>query len=223
MKTTIILGGWLSDAFLQYFLKNYGADCIIVADGALEQVDRLRIQFQYLVGDFDTIDPQILQRYENDPTLYVERHIPEKNETDSELAMWVALSGNPDQIDILGATGGRMDHTLGNIELLYQALERGISCSIYDEYNRISLIKQKKQFYRVDCYGTYISFLPFLEQALDVNLRGFKYPLTHARLHKGSTLAISNELQEDVGEVEVGEGLLLCIEASDRPKQNERE
>lgn len=148
----------------------------------------------------------------------MERHIPEKNETDSELALRIALSKQPTEIIILGATGGRMDHTIGNIHLMYQCMKQGIPCAIYDEWNKIQLIQNETVLDKKTSYGTYVSFLPFFESAQGVTLKGFRYPLTDANLEKGTTLAISNEIEAESASVVVEKGVLICIESKDPSK-----
>lgn len=215
MKVLIVLGGKLSDNFLKEMYETYQADHVIVADGALGAMDRTGLLFQSLVGDFDTIAPELLKKYEHRLGLYVERHIPEKNETDSELAVRIAMKKKPTQIMILGATGGRMDHAIGNIHLMYQCMKQGIPCAIYDEWNKIQLIEKEAVLEKKTAYGTYVSFLPFFESAQNVTLKGFRYPLTHATLEKGTTLAISNEIEADKASVTVEKGILICIESKD--------
>lgn len=218
MKVLIVLGGTLSDCFFKKMYDNDRADYVIVADGALEVMDRTGLCFHSLVGDFDTVAPELLQKYEHRLGLYVERHIPEKNETDSELALRIALSKQPTEIIILGATGGRMDHTIGNIHLMYQCMKQGIPCAIYDEWNKIQLIQNETVLDKKTSYGTYVSFLPFFESAQGVTLKGFRYPLTDANLEKGTTLAISNEIEAESASVVVEKGVLICIESKDPSK-----
>ncbi len=215
MKVLIILGGKMSDDFLKKMYESYQADHVIVSDGALAVMDRMHLPFHSLVGDFDTIDPEILQKYENKFGIYVERHRPEKNETDSELAIQIAMQKQPSDIVMLGATGGRMDHTLGNLHLIYQCMKKGIPCAVYDEWNRITLIEKEVIIEKKKIYGKYISFLPFFERAENINLEGFAYPLLHAVLEKGTTLAISNEIDAPIAKVTVEKGILICIESKD--------
>lgn len=219
MKVLIIAGGKLSDRFLKEMYEYYKADHVIVADGALAAMDRMQLPFHSLVGDFDTIAPEILKKYENQWNLYVERHVPEKNETDSELAIRIAVEKHPTDIMILGAMGGRMDHTLGNIHLMRQCLEREIPCAIYDEWNRITLVKKEAVLKKNETYGKYVSFLPLFEYAENVTLKGFRYPLVNALLQKGTTLAISNEVAEETASVSVENGILICIESKDEGKE----
>ena len=68
---------------------------------------------------------------------------PEKNYTDTHLAVITALKHHPAAIDILGATGTRYDHALTNIFIMKQALEAGTECCIYDKYNKNLSVKRK--------------------------------------------------------------------------------
>ena len=72
------------------------------------------------------------------------------------------LDGNT-QVVVLGATGGRMDHMLGNIHLLFPCLQKGIEAYILDSQNRIYLIDKERTFKRREIWGKYISFLPLTE------------------------------------------------------------
>ena len=84
-------------------------------DGGRESVKALGITPDYVVGDFDTVDKEVLEEFRKVPYIVWESHRPEKNETDTELARNRALTLACDRIVFMGATGGRMDHMLGNI------------------------------------------------------------------------------------------------------------
>ena len=70
-------------------------------------------------------------------------------------------------VDILGALGGRMDHAIGNIQLMYQFFCQGMEVNIYDARNRLYLLGGHKVFHREEVYGKYISFLPMTETVED--------------------------------------------------------
>ena len=227
MKVLIITGGTLKKEFLVRFLKAHAFDETIVVDGALDMVSELGISFQSLVGDFDTVKPSVLNPYLEQNGLYVEKHCPQKNETDTELAVNLGaakiLDGRKDpkkdkgedEIIILGATGGRLDHMLRNIHLVYKALQEGISCCLYDEDNCLFMVEGFKQLGKEAKNYRYVSFLPFTDQAEGVTLEGFLYPLHDAKLEKGSTLGISNEICGDYPSVSVKKGVLVGILSRD--------
>src|SRR5699024_11006227 len=61
----------------------------------------------------------------------------EKNYTDGELALMRAVAAGADEIEFYGGGGGREDHFLGNLHLLYAALKRGVRACMITNYARI--------------------------------------------------------------------------------------
>ena len=100
-----------------------------------------------------------------------EVHQPEKDDTDTELALKRAMAMGAGEIVILGATGGRLDHMIGNIQLLYPCLQKGIRASIIDPQNRLYLIDGETVFRRHEVWGTYISFLPLTQEVTGITLK----------------------------------------------------
>ena len=93
-------------------------------------------------GDYDSVNERLLDTYKKDTQTVT--YPPEKNYTDTHLAVITALKHHPVAIDILGATGTRYDHALTNIFIMKQALEAGTECCIYDKYNKIYLLNGNK-------------------------------------------------------------------------------
>ncbi len=218
MKTCLIVtGGKLDLAFARSFLKNTHIDKIIAVDGGLESVEALGLTPDYIVGDFDTVKQEVLERFRQMPFIVWEQHKPEKNETDTELARSRALTLGCGRIIFLGATGGRIDHLLGNLHALYACLEHGIEAWIVDRQNRICLLDEGKTFYRDSVFGKYISFMPYTEEVRGITLRGFKYPLNQKDIRRGQEvgLCVSNELAEEQAQITFDDGILICVESRD--------
>lgn len=218
MKTCLIVtGGKLDLAFARSFLKNTHIDKIIAVDGGLESVEALGLTPDYIVGDFDTVKQEVLERFRQMPFIVWEQHKPEKNETDTELARSRALTLGCGRIIFLGATGGRIDHLLGNLHALYACLEHGIEAWIVDRQNRICLLDEGKTFYRDAVFGKYISFMPYTEEVRGITLRGFKYPLNQKDIRRGQEvgLCVSNELAEEQAQITFDDGILICVESRD--------
>ncbi|MEI3257769.1 MAG: thiamine pyrophosphokinase [Faecalimonas umbilicata] len=97
-------------------------------------------------------------------------------------------------VDMLGATGGRLDHELSNIQLLAQGRKKGLRVTIYDAFNKIFLadaeLDPQVVFEREDLYGRYVSFLPVTETVKGITLTGFKYPLKDGYLHPGKSKSL---------------------------------
>lgn len=215
MKRSIVFTGGNID--LEFVRKQEisGSDKIICADRGLETVHCLGLVPDVLVGDFDSVDPEILAFYEGREEVHIMRYRPEKDDTDTELALHMAMEQKPDEILVFGAFGTRLDHTLANIGLLSQALGRGIPTYLCDSHNKICMIKDRYCILRERAFGDYITLLPFGGNAGGVTLRGFRYPLTDAVMYAGSSLGVSNELTGEQGVIEVKTGKLLVMESRD--------
>lgn len=216
MKRCLVMtGGSVNTDFVREFLSRHTYELTVAVDAGLEVLNELGITPDEIVGDLDTVNPSILLDYVDNPSIHMEIHKPEKDETDTELALLTAKRHGCDTVDILGALGGRMDHAISNIHLLYQFYKLGMKVCIYDEKNKIYLLGEGKTFERESLYGKYISFLPLTEVSEGLTLTGFKYPLHSKTIYLGTSLCISNELIGDKGEMELRNGVLICVESHD--------
>lgn len=216
-KGLIVTGGKLDLAFARSFLDKHDFDKVIAVDAGLAAVDALGLVPDYVVGDFDTADAALIAAYKKLPHIVWEVHKPEKDETDTELARSCAVALGCEEIVFLGATGGRLDHLLGNLHALYDCMQRGIMASIVDAQNKVYLLDEGKTFYRDRQWGTYVSFLPYTQEVHGITLRGFAYPLTQKDIRRGEEvgLCISNEVIEDRAELQFEDGVLICVESHD--------
>jgi len=209
----IITGGTVSERFLADYVDKHREEILIVVDGALTVTHHLGIQPDYIVGDFDTVDNSLLEHYEKDIIL---RHPPEKDQTDTELAIETALSAGCRELKLFGATGSRLDHSLGNIFLLQSLLECGIKAEIINENNRLYLKNKSFSLKRNEVWGDYVSLLPLTETVEEVTLTGFKYPVKKLTFYRERTLGISNEITEEEANVEFGKGIFIVVESNDK-------
>lgn len=218
MKTCLIVtGGKLDLAFARSFLEKEKFDKVIAVDAGLEAADALGLVPDYVVGDFDTVSGPVVERYRQMPFIVWEQHKPEKNETDTELARSRALTLGCQRIVFLGATGGRLDHMLGNLHALYACMESGVEAYLIDPQNRVCLLDEGKTFYKNSLWGKYVSFLPYTEEVRGITLTGFKYPLSKKDIRRGQEvgLCISNELEQEAATLDFDEGILICVESRD--------
>ncbi|MCB6343985.1 thiamine diphosphokinase [Enterocloster lavalensis] len=214
-RCLIITGGTIDLDFAGSFLENERFDKVIAVDAGLERAAALGLVPDLIVGDFDTVKPEILEQYRRMEHIVWDVHQPEKDETDTELALQKAQAIGSGEIAVLGATGGRIDHMLGNIHLLFPCLQKGIHAWLADPQNRIYLIDGEHEFKRSALWGKYISFLPLTEQVNGITLEGFKYPLFEKDIEIGTSLCISNELTGETGRITFTDGVLICVESHD--------
>lgn len=213
-QVLILTGGRIEDEFLVDQLNRKQYSLIIAADHGLAVADRLGCNLDFIVGDFDSVPKDILDKYKKKSTP-IQTFPTEKDKTDTQIALELALMHNPTSIDMIGATGTRLDHVLANLHLLLLPMQLNIPAFIVDEYNRIYLKDKSFTLSKSEQYGDYVSLLPFSEQVRGLTLEGFKYPLYKVTLISGNSLGISNEIIKEEALIEFSEGTLIVIEARD--------
>lgn len=211
MKTLIISGGKVTKRILKEALKNNSFDNIIAVDKGLEILDECKIQPNYIIGDFDSINKEIINKYNNKNIIKLN---PEKDFTDTHMAIKLALEIKSSYIVILGAIGTRIDHTIANIHVLKECMEQQIECKIINENNKIELINKQHILYLNNKYR-YVSLIPLTTKVEGVTLKGFKYPLINATLKIGESIGISNEQIEKKAIIELKNGILILIQSKD--------
>ncbi len=223
MRTVIISGGRIERDFALSFLENETFEQFIAVDNGLRFCYDNQIKPTWIVGDFDTAAPELVEYYQTQTDIPIRRFNPVKDSTDSQIAIELALELGSSEITLLGGTGTRMDHVLGNIQSLMLAKKKGVSCVILDEYNRIQLIDGETRLKKSEQYGKYVSLLPLTTEVTGVDLTGFKFNLTgHTFTSTGSAgLGVSNEIIEDTAEIRVKSGIFVLIESRDLPKRFE--
>ncbi|HJF68260.1 MAG TPA: thiamine diphosphokinase [Staphylococcus kloosii] len=173
------------------------------------------IEPEFTIGDFDSVNDE--ERQVLTDQFGINPVKAEKDDTDLAIAVEEAVQRGFLEINIYGATGGRLDHFMGALQILekpeYQRLN--VKIIIIDQQNVI-------QYLTAGCYNIqqqanfkYVSFIP-VNYPTYISLINFKYPLEHQNLEQGSTLTISNELDGQSGIVELHEGAVLMIQSTDK-------
>lgn len=215
MNTLIISGGTILPSFLESYLSNYSYDVLIAVDKGLEVIEKLHLVPDHIVGDFDSVNTNFLQKYQHNEKVIIHSFNPEKDYTDTDIALNLALDLGSSDIVILGAIGTRLDHTIANVHLLMLALNKQVSCKIVNENNQIQLVNSSITLAKGNVFGKYVSLIPLTTQVKGITLSGFKYPLLDYTLSIGKSLGISNEIVEPFASVILQEGILIMIESKD--------
>ena len=192
----------------------YGQN-VIAGDRGLEALYQLKIIPNHVVGDFDSVSPEILKFYKKQSQIIFHTYHAEKDNTDTDIALQLAIKLKSSRITIMGALGRRMDHAIANIHILKDALEANIPCQMIDEHNRIYLINKEMTLEKDKVYGKYVSLIPLTSTVEGLTLAGFKYPLHDYTLPIGTSLGISNEIVTDTAHIEMKNGILIVIESRD--------
>ncbi|MGN1311230.1 MAG: thiamine diphosphokinase [Clostridia bacterium] len=169
MKSLIITGGNINKEFLQDFLKENKFEKIIAADKGLEILNKLNVKPDFIIGDFDSVNKEILEKYINVPITYLK---PEKDFTDTHMALKLAIEKGAKKITIIGAVGTRLDHTIANIHILKEAIEKDVKVQIIDENNKIELINKNTKI-KKDSNYKYVSLIPLTTEIKRSNFRRF--------------------------------------------------
>lgn len=238
MKAFLVTGGFVDDKFTLDFIKREKYQVAFAVDRGLEFFYRTGLVPDYIVGDFDSIDKNVLKSYETAGTertpqdeklLRTEpkgapriiRLNPMKDDTDTEHALHMALDMGCDIIHIFGATGTRLDHVFGNVQLLGYALRRQTECLMIDPHNRIRLIDGEAVLKKEEQFGKYVSLIPYTPQVTGLTLEGFLYPLVNHTMSSfyvkdaAPISGISNEIVEESARISLKDGILVMVESRD--------
>jgi thiamine pyrophosphokinase len=208
-KVVIISGGTIGDErFLKEWLNEAQDPVIICADGASRQLLAHDIIPAVIIGDMDSAEENIL-RYFKERGSKVVRYPKRKDETDTWLALEYAFKMKPDEIIILGALGGRIDHALANIFLLVKAAKKGVKTKIVDETSELFVVVDTVTI--TGNIGDTVSLFPLSSSVSGITLQGFDYPLSDGVMEIGAPYGISNRLAEERGIISVGTGHLLVV------------
>jgi thiamine pyrophosphokinase len=212
MKTALIIGN--GEEIGKNIIENLNFDYIICADGGLDKAKKYGIVPDIIIGDFDSVNLSVLKQYEilNIP---IEKFPSEKDSTDMELAVEFAISKGYNNIILTGATGSRLDHTLGNIMLMERCFKIGVIITIIDNNNEMKIISDNTDLIIDNKEGYYISIIPVTDFILGLNLGGFKYNLKNVNVQRGSTLLISNQITGSNGRIILNEGTAIVFISKD--------
>lgn len=211
----IISGGSIKDSFALSFLQQKKPEYVIAADKGMEFCYRNGICPDVIVGDFDSADGEVLSYFRGQGDVEIITLNPVKDDTDTEFAIRHAMEKGASTITVLGGTGSRIDHVLGNIELLGIGLSRGIPIILQDSCNRVRMIDKGITIGKAEQFGVYVSLIPYTAQVEHLYLRGFKYPLSDYCMTGFNSLGVSNEIIDERGEISFEKGILLVIESRD--------
>ena len=215
MNCLIVTGGNVNlDLLNNYY--NTNKDLLVIAvDKGLEALYNLNIIPNHIVGDLDSIKQKILEHYKKISHIEIHKYNSEKDYSDTDIALKLAIDLHVSKITIIGATGTRIDHILANIHILTYALDAKIPCYIVDPNNKIYLTNNSVLLNKTEIYGKYISLIPLTSSVEGLTLKGFKYPLDNYCLTVGKSLGVSNEIIENTATINLKSGTLIVIESKD--------
>lgn len=183
------------------------ADMVICADGGTNYAQALGIIPDLIIGDMDSIAPTLLERLV-EQGIEVQAFAPEKDDTDAQLAIQVAIARGADRITVLGGTGKRLDHTWSVIMSMVTIAAAGVLVKFYHPEYLIYLLTERLELQGNP--GDIVSLLA-LTPVQGVSTYQLKYPLKQAQLLPERPFAISNQLLGKQALIELQSGVLMVV------------
>ena len=222
IDTVIVSGGMIQKDFALDFIKKLKKErngerlTLMAADRGLDFFRETGLTPDLADGDFDSVSSEGKTYLESLTDTEIVQLQPEKDDTDTQSALNLAIQRGARSILILGATGGRLDHFLGNLGLLTLGKIKGARVALADEQNYICLAESGRKIQKDRQFGRYVSFFPVGGDVEGLTLKGFKYSLDgYCLTVADSGLTVSNEIQDTYAQVFYEKGSLLMIMSRD--------
>lgn len=188
-------------------------DFVIAADGGYAYCKKLGIVPDLILGDFDSVKEEDAEQI-----AYIRQICPdsvvvlptEKDDTDMLAAIRMGLSEGCRDFRIYAAQGGRLEHTIANLQCLIYLKECGASGCLIDEASTVFIIQNETVWFRESASG-YLSLFSMGEKAEGVTIRNMKYGLDSAEVKNSYPVGISNEFIGKRASVTVENGTLAVI------------
>ncbi len=199
---------YITGAGSHYYNDNFtpeADDLVIAADGGFIFNSLHGIRTDIIIGDFDSLTDEYGAEAET-----VIRLNPVKDETDMLSAVNTAAERGYTEFHLYGASGGRTDHTIANIQLLNSIAARGMRGYLYCEKEIMTVIRDSEICFDSSLAG-YISVFALDTVCENVTEKGLKYEIENYRMTNSFPVGVSNEFTGCASSVSVGKGSLLII------------
>ncbi len=207
----LFLNGELNDgpAVRAVLSMDAATPLIVAVDGGLRHTMSLGLSPHIVIGDMDSADPVLLAEVEAHGA-EIQRYPAEKDETDFELGLRLAVARGCTTIRVIGAMGDRLDQTISNLYLLALPMLRGCDVRLVSGVQTTWLAYPGT----TELYGQVgdtVSLIPMAGEATDIVTKALAYPLRRETLPFGPARGVSNVMQSEHAAVTFNTGLLLVI------------
>ncbi len=188
-------------------------DFVIAADGGYAHCKALGIEPDYIIGDMDSLTCEVREQIENlakqepDKVKILPRM---KDDTDTMSAIKEGLKRGYRKFRFYAAMGGRLEHTIANIQCLVYLKNRGAEGVLIEKNRAVLLLRNESICFPKEKEG-FFSMFALQQRAEGVTIRGMKYPLDNAVITDEFPIGISNEFVGMEATVSVKQGTLLLI------------
>ena len=208
MRRCVIIGGAGIENYNKVRNQLRKDDFFVFCDSGLKHMEGLGIQPDLIVGDFDSHEK---------PDMDVETIVlpREKDDTDTFFAAKEMVRRGYEEFLLVGVIGARLDHTLGNLSILFMLDTAGKSAKAIDDFSEMEVVSAKDgqpgEAQVENCYS-YFSILNLTGEAEGITIRNAKFPLENGQIDWDYQYAVSNEvLPGETSEVFVAKGRILLI------------
>ena len=213
MRVVVVASGDLEPSDVDWL---DGADLVVAADGGAGTLARMGTAPDVLIGDLDSVDASLVARLAAEGTRVESRPV-DKDASDTELAVELAIEAGAGSIVMLGALGGgRLDHELANVLLLADPGLAGRDVRLVRGGTRIRLVRAGEQLDLAASSGDLVTLLPVGGDVTGVTTDGLRWPLRDGVLRMGRSRGLSNEVVAEPARVRIADGTLLVIESTSR-------
>jgi thiamine pyrophosphokinase len=204
MSTILIFaGGDLPEADLADELPS--PDLILAADSGYDIAIHLGFRVDILVGDLDSIVTSPIPDH-----VVIERYPTDKDQTDLDLALELALREDPERVVVIGATGGRFDHEISTAGLLCSERWAAIDeLEWVSSRGRVYVVRRRRIIH--GDVGATVSLIPVGGAVTGINTSGLRWELAGGELPPGSTMGVSNVMRVPVADIQIESGCLLVV------------
>ena len=183
-------------------------DVLIAADGGTEHILALGLFPSLVIGDLDSLT-QDNRRWLDEKGVKIQQYCRDKDETDLELAFQYAYGAGYREIIVVGAQGGRLDQTIGNLSLITKPEFAALDIRFDDGVEEAFITRGRCGVHGKP--GDIVSLIPWNGEVTGVSTEGLRWALRDEPLFTGKTRGISNEMVRETASISLRSGLLLVI------------
>jgi thiamine pyrophosphokinase len=205
---TIVFAGGDPGSFSYLRSVDYSDAFLVAVDRGLAVMVELELTPDLFVGDCDSVAPELVAGLDHDRTQVISLPV-QKDVSDLEAAFdLLAATERHGTVLVLAGLGGRLDHSLFNLQLAARRVVDFEGMTFEDSRCQVKLLTNRNitRFFP----GMTVSFMPMVDE-VELTLIGFKYPLIHALILQGSTRTLSNVTQGSIQQVIVDRGTVAMI------------
>ena len=206
MRAFVFGGGEIFPDYIEE--KVEAGDLVICADSGYKNAVSMGVEVNILVGDFDSMSDIPDGKFE------LVRVPAEKDQTDTQLAVDIALERGANEVIIVCSTSGRADHAISAMAILEYLYEKKVPTYLVNGQNRIRFVRDSGTILVRSGYK-YFSVVTLDPIAKKVSIEGGKYPLVKKDIKRGFQFAVSNEIIKNAALITVKKGSVYIIESRD--------